>query len=81
MQSKNDPERAQIDDQVVVHLEGFNRGAPSGCPPDNARAIAAPLKMLRPFLPAWVKELDAPSGRRVTPGCDLPFMAVTGSAT
>jgi len=61
MQSKQNPERTQIDDQLVVHLQSFNRCAPGGSQAQDARTVRAPLKMLRPFLAARVKELGIPS--------------------
>jgi hypothetical protein len=81
VQSKQNPERTQIDNQVVVDLQSFNSCASGGSQTEDARTVGAPLKMIRPFLPARVKELGVPSGCRIARRCDLPLMTVAGSAT
>ena len=66
MQSQNDPERTQVHDQIVVHLQRFNRRASRGGQTEDAHAAGAPLKMLRPLLPAWMEEIDQAVGDGVT---------------
>jgi len=81
MQSQSDPERTQIDNQVVVHLQRFNCCAPRGSQTNEARPIGAPLKMLRPFLPAWMEEIDQAAGDGITGFGDLPLVAVASAAS
>src|SRR2546427_7097466 len=55
-----DQRRSQGDTLGMVHFEDCHGGAADGGSPAEERSL--PAKVARPFMPAWMKQADQPSG-------------------
>ena len=62
-------------------MQQFDGGASAGCQADDSQAIAAPRKMLCPFLSVWSKQTDRRLRQRIVSRLFRPFefiAAITG---
>jgi hypothetical protein len=50
----------------MVQLQGYNRGTATGCTPNDARTILAPLKMSEPALTPRIEQANSSPMQRIT---------------